>query len=207
MSLGDMFRSIRVELRSLGLVYRSLVLFFGLLLITVVLQRLVIAPRLRVYAGRGDLWGLTGLIFFNNLLAFASLVVAGYIFFYQSPLVSVERCRVVWLRDCGFWRSLLVDWKVRLYSGLVFATLLVLAMVYNSVHVYPNPHNIGLLDVLVVGVSRVYGILELSGYYLAVLSQVPGSLYWKVLLPTLGVYMLFMGALVEASYAILSMQP
>ncbi|MCE4614425.1 MAG: hypothetical protein F7B60_02695 [Desulfurococcales archaeon] len=192
--------SVKLEFKYLGRVKKPLIYFILFTVLVVLLQRYLILPILPSTIHGGVYWEIALLIFTNNTLAYLLIAYGTYIIFYEAPLISRERCRQVRLPDCKIWMSIIDSWKTRLILTLIFIPILLVLMLYTSLRIESSIFhvNVELKNVLLWGVYKIYGIFELSGETMALLSQVPGKRNHRAILFTLGLVLLLVGALIES---------
>ncbi|MEB3757177.1 MAG: hypothetical protein GSR79_10050 [Desulfurococcales archaeon] len=192
--------SVKLEFKNLGKVKKPLIYFILLTVLVVLLQRYLILPILPATIYGGVYWKITLLIFANNTLAYLLIAYGTYIIFYKAPLISRVRCHHVRLPDCRIWISIIHSWKTRLILTLIFIPILLVLMLYTSLRIESSLFhvNVELKNVLLWGIDKIYGIFELSGETIALISQVPGKRNHRIILFTLGIALLLIGALIES---------
>ena len=198
--LQQLKTSVKLEFKYLGKLKKPLIYFILLTVLVVLLQRYLILPILPAIVYGGVYWKITLLIFANNTLAYLLIAYGTYIIFYKATLISKERCRQVRLPDCRIWMSIINSWKTRLILTLIFIPILLVLMLYTSLRIESSLFhvNVELKNVLLWGVYKIYGLFELSGETMALLSQVPGKRTRRMILFTLGIALLLIGALIES---------
>ncbi|MCE4606897.1 MAG: hypothetical protein F7B59_06165 [Desulfurococcales archaeon] len=198
--LQKMKTSVKLEFKYLGRVKKPLTYFILLTILVVLLQRYLILPILPGTIYGGVYWKIALLIFTNNTLAYLLIAYGTYIIFYEAPLISRERCRRIRLPDCRIWMSIIDSWKTRLILTIILIPIFLVLMLYTSLRIESSLFhvNVELRNVLLWGIYKIYGIFELSGETMALLSQVPGKRNHRTVLFTLGLVLLLIGALMES---------
>jgi len=189
-SLSRIGRALLIELR----IILFIVFYVFIVLVLSFLQSLLLNTIFKAMV-LGSLILLFLTIMFINMITAFILALSSHIIFNVVAPLHILRCSTLPTFDCRLTPYML---RYKIPSALTLLPLLLLALLAgNMVRLGLPLTPSSLIQAIVFGVEKLYGVLELSGYTLAYIAPLTGRIRVKLLLVTLALTMIMFGALIE----------
>jgi len=150
---------------------------------------------LRISIPLGSLASTAIAIAFVNMITALILAMSSHVIFNVVLPLHMYRCGMLVTFDCRLSPLML---KFKLGSALALLPILILALFVGNmarVGLPVTPYTIA--QAMALGIARVYGALELTGYTLAYITPLLGRTEAKLAVASLALTMIVLGAVVE----------
>ncbi len=134
-------------------------------------------------------------IAFNNSITALILAMSSHVIFNVVAPLHVLRCSILQTFDCRL-SPLMLRFKFR--SALALLPVIMLALLIGNMARWGlpvTPHT--LIQTLTLGLTRVYGVLELAGYILAYTAPLMERVHSKMVVALSSLTMIILGAILE----------
>jgi hypothetical protein len=179
-----------VELRVI-----AVLALYVLAVLTLSLIQFLVYGALRSSIPLGSLVFTATLIAFVNSLTALILAMSSHVIFNVVLPLHMYRCGMLATFDCRLSPLML---KFKLGSALALLPILILALFAGNMArlgLPVTPYTIA--QAMALGIARVYGALELTGYTLAYIAPLLGRTEAKLAVASLALTMIVLGAVVE----------
>ena len=173
-----------------------LALYVSLVLVLSLIQSLLFAI-LRDLIVLGSLASIATVIASINVITAFILTLSSHMLFNVVVPLHMLRCSILPTFDCRL-SPLMLRYKLR--SALALLPILIIALFTGNMVRLGLPLTLHtFIQTLTLGLTRVYGILELAGYTLAYITPLLGATRVKLVVALLALTMIMLGAVIETT--------